>query len=313
MYKPFTPIDQQIELMQSRGMGTGTSTRSVLEREGYYAIINGYKDPFIDQEATRLAGDDRFLDGTTFEQVYALFLFDRNLRFLLFEIMTDAEALLRTCCSYTFSESHPDEKNAYLNPDNYILEGDRQRKVTGLIRALEKVIRTSEENRDGNGKAYMIHCLQHHDGEVPLWVLANDLTIGQIYWFFQALTMQDRGTIARRFTDLYAQSHKTAVEINSARLDTVYRRVKDFRNICAHDERLYCAHPHDKNATAFQLVRDLRFLTTKPRYLEFLQQLRSLLAKLDDKIPGRMDYVYASMGSSGLAELDDYMEEIRKC
>ncbi len=94
------------------------------------------------------------------------------------------------------------------------------------------------------------------------------------------------------------------VEITSARLDTVYRRVKDFKNICAHDERLYCAHSHDNNATVFQLVRDLRFLATKPQYLEFLQQLRSLLTKLGKEIPERMAYVYTCIHGYGI--LRDY-------
>ena len=28
------------------------------------------------------------------------------------------------------------------------------------------------------GKAYIRHCMEDHDGQVPLWVLANDLSLG---------------------------------------------------------------------------------------------------------------------------------------
>ena len=74
-------------------------------------------------------------------------------------------------------------------------------------------------------------------------------------------------------------------------LDKIYRRIKDFRNICAHDERLYCAHPHDRNITVFQLVKDLRLVTDKKRYLEFLQQLESLLMDLKQDIPEHIEVV----------------------
>ena len=52
-------------------------------------------------------------------------------------------------------------------------------------------------------------------GEVPLWVLCNDLTIGQIYWFFQAQGSVVRGNIARSFTALYKDSHRHGEEITS--------------------------------------------------------------------------------------------------
>ncbi|MBQ9057652.1 MAG: hypothetical protein IJ125_00530 [Atopobiaceae bacterium] len=53
MDKPFRSIDEQIELLQSRGIETDEKTGSILLREGYYQIINGYKDPFINKDVTK--------------------------------------------------------------------------------------------------------------------------------------------------------------------------------------------------------------------------------------------------------------------
>ena len=39
----------------------------VLRREGYYMIINGYKDLFLDSSVMRSSDGDRFLPGTSFE------------------------------------------------------------------------------------------------------------------------------------------------------------------------------------------------------------------------------------------------------
>ena len=80
MDKPFKSIDQQIELLESRGVATDGDSRSILMREGYYPIVNGYKAPFIDSVATKEAGDDRYRDGTRFSDMHELFLFDRDLR-----------------------------------------------------------------------------------------------------------------------------------------------------------------------------------------------------------------------------------------
>lgn len=101
-------------------------------------------------------------------------------------------------------------------------------------------------------------------------------------------------------------------EITSIQLDKIYRRIKDFRNICAHDERLYCAHPHDRNITVFQLVKDLRLVTDKKRYLEFLQQLESLLVNLEKDIPDYIGYVCCEMGLQNLDVLQTWIQTSRK-
>lgn len=82
MDKPFKTIEEQVELLEARGVATDDDTPEVLLREGYYSVVNGYKAPFIDKEKTESAKDDRYLPGTSFADIYALFMFDRELRML---------------------------------------------------------------------------------------------------------------------------------------------------------------------------------------------------------------------------------------
>lgn len=84
MAKEFKTIDQLVELMESRGIVTDDSTAATIRRESYYAIINGYKAPFLDRGAMKSSADDVYLRGTTFQQIYNLFMFDRHLRELTF-------------------------------------------------------------------------------------------------------------------------------------------------------------------------------------------------------------------------------------
>ena len=112
----------------------------ILEREGYYSVVNGYKDPFLDKEAGKRTHEDRYLTGTSFNDLYALFVFDRNLRFLLFRMTTLSEAILKTICSYEFTKENAEEKNPYLNIANYAETGKAHDKAVLLIPKLEKII-----------------------------------------------------------------------------------------------------------------------------------------------------------------------------
>ncbi|MCH4082688.1 MAG: hypothetical protein LKE92_11325 [Atopobiaceae bacterium] len=57
--KPFKTIDEQVEILRSRGLGISDQNRAAafLLRENYHAVVNGYKDAFLDLEASNLAGE----------------------------------------------------------------------------------------------------------------------------------------------------------------------------------------------------------------------------------------------------------------
>ena len=108
MAKEFKTIDQLVELMESRGIVTDNKTAAAIKRESYYAIINGYKAPFLDREAMKSSADDVYLEGTTFQQIYDLFMFDRNLRESTFPYLTAAESALKNAAVYAFCEKNRD-------------------------------------------------------------------------------------------------------------------------------------------------------------------------------------------------------------
>lgn len=66
--KPFKTVDEQIDLLESRGLAVldRDAAAAFLLRENYYSVVNGYKDAFLDLEATNLAGEDRYRSGATF-------------------------------------------------------------------------------------------------------------------------------------------------------------------------------------------------------------------------------------------------------
>lgn len=102
MAKEFLTIEQLVQLMESRGLQTDDETRAALRRESYYAVINGYKDPFLDKSAMQSLSEDRYKAGTKFQNIYDLFSFDRELRTLTFSYLTKAEAALKNSVVYAF-------------------------------------------------------------------------------------------------------------------------------------------------------------------------------------------------------------------
>ena len=72
MNKEFKTLDEQIAIMEHKGMiiENRDFAKDVLLRENYF-FLNGYRHLFLKSELDR-----KFIPGTTFEELYSLFLFD---------------------------------------------------------------------------------------------------------------------------------------------------------------------------------------------------------------------------------------------
>lgn len=77
-----------------------------------------------------------------------------------------------------------------------------------------------------------------------------------------------RNSIAKSFSDLYSVTHEIDKRISPRRLRLAYDYIKDFQNICAHDERLFCARvspSHDVNLVG--VLSDLELVLTRPTFV----------------------------------------------
>ena len=142
-------------------------------------MINGYKDFFLSPEMSAKVGDDVFVEGAAFNDVYRLFAFDRDLRATFMRYFAMAEAALKTVCAYKFTEAYSAEKNPYMNVVNYRAKYQRKGKALDLIGEFGKAIGLDKESDQWRKKTYLRHYIEDHDGEVPLWVLMNFVSLGQ--------------------------------------------------------------------------------------------------------------------------------------
>ena len=211
---------------------TNGKPKRFLEQENYYNVINGYKDLFLVKDSNNLPVEpELYQEDTHFNELKALFLFDRELRILLLKYLLIFENSIKTTIAYEFSKKYS-RKNAYLDIANFV--DNDPKKVLQQISILTKTIH-DKVDRTGAIK----HYIEEH-GEVPLWVLVNFLTMGNIANFYNILTDSMKNIIAKFYTDKYRTQNKDhTFRLSSADLSACLKVVNLVRNICAHDERLY--------------------------------------------------------------------------
>lgn len=303
MDKPFKTIEEQIGILESRGVLTNANTAGVLEREGYYSVVNGYKDLFLDRDATKDAGHDVYAPGTSFSDICRLFTFDRELRLTMFRYFAEAEAALKTVCAYKISEAHRDEAEPYLNPDNYRQDRRHRRMVEDFIDDLKKILHRPPHETGSFKRDYIEHYALNHDG-VPLWVLTNFLMLGQAFKLYDFQPDPVKDAIARSFSDLYGETHESRKRIGTRKLRLAYDHIKDFRNICAHDERLYCARVSPSKDISFaSMLDDLELVLTREEHARMLRDVLVLVTGLvGDLDSGHAIAVTKAMGIEDLTK-----------
>lgn len=239
MNKPFKTYRQQLNILRRRNLNIpdGSKAIRILKREGYYNIINGYKDIFLDELLSKQKQSDWYKNDMCFDYIYALYDFDRNFRQILLKYLLKMETAFKTKIAYHFSQKFKQNFN-YLDINNFD-PADPQR-ITALIARISKVITDNSEPKDQGGQFY--HYLDKYK-ELPLWVLVKKMTLGEIIHFFKALQPDMKESIITEVTTEYAKIYKIQQPLISDQASTSFYNMltflNQFRNICAHDERLY--------------------------------------------------------------------------
>ena len=215
--KIFRTIDEQIAILRGKGLiiENDEKTKDLLLRENYF-FINGYRHLFM-EPTTR----GKFLPGTTFEELYALFIFDRKMRNIFFKNILIVENNIKSFISYQLSKKYGFREKDYLNPKNFVQDKLSTRKVKDI---LNKVYRQSRIN--GRQHSATTHYMDSY-GYIPLWILVKVLSFGIVSEFFAILKPADQSEIAKYYG------------IDGTTLERYLSLLSNFRNVCAHEDILY--------------------------------------------------------------------------
>jgi abortive infection bacteriophage resistance protein len=116
MAQKFLTYEQQIaKLRDDKGLivTNEDEARKILEEIGYYSLIAGYKNLFINPAAKK------YTFGVTFDEIVALYHFDEQLRNLFFKYILQVERHLKSLISYYFCNKYGASQTEYLNPNNF--------------------------------------------------------------------------------------------------------------------------------------------------------------------------------------------------
>lgn len=217
MEKTFKTLEEQIEILKDKGLVINDieHAKSILLRENYF-FLTGYRFLFI-----KSMQDRRFNEGTTFEELYAMFLFDRQLRNILFKNILVFENNLKSITAYVMSKNHGFKEKNYLNKNNFVRDSSKNRQINDLIHKMKRQISI-------NGKQHSAtsHFIENY-GYIPLWVVVKVLSFGIVGELYTILQYEDKKEVADIFK----------IDIDS--FQSYLPILANYRNLCAHEDICY--------------------------------------------------------------------------
>lgn len=218
MAKPFLTYRQQIaKLRDEKGLiiTDETYAETMLRQNSYFALITGYKHLFKSETT------GKYKNGTSFEDLVALYEFDRGLRELFLRYLCQVERHIRSLISYYFSEKYGEAQQEYLDTTHYQSTGSNIQRVNKLINKLSNIIAPDSQY------TYIKHYVSRNHN-VPLWVLLNTVTFGTLSKMYMLLPQALQIKISSNFQG-----------INESQLTAILSILSKYRNVCAHNERLF--------------------------------------------------------------------------
>lgn len=217
MEKIFKTLDEQISILQSKGLTIPDENyaKEILLRENYF-FLSGYRHLFVESDVNRV-----FLPGTTFNELYSLFYFDRHIRNILFRNLLIIENNIKSIMAYHLSMKYGIREEQYLNPKNFVRDADRKRQVNDLLKKLKRQIRIN-----GGQHQATQHYIDHY-GYIPLWIVVKILSFGIVGEFYSILRPEDQRAIADFF------------HVRADDLLIWLPILANYRNLCAHEDVLY--------------------------------------------------------------------------
>ncbi|MHB1484248.1 MAG: Abi family protein [Saccharofermentanales bacterium] len=271
--KIFETYNSQLKILRKRGLIVKINAKKVLEFENYYNVINGYKDLFLDNANSI----ETYKAGAEFNEINALYEFDRELRFIFLKKLLKIENQVKSIIAYKFSEKY--EHDNYLKLMNFDSHNNNSSKLQDIMRVISTFQRAIS---DQSGKHNAVTHYVTKYGYVPLWVLVNVLTFGNISKFYGILKIQDRQAIAKEF----GIAHNVFF--------SYLKFMSMFRNLCAHDERLYNTKFTNTEIVSGLIHSKLEIPRTRHgKYLYGTNDLFALLICLKELLPKKQKGEFA--------------------
>lgn len=243
--KPANTPSEQVAEWQRRGMAVLDHTRAeqYISDIGYYRL-SAYCIPFYQPEA-----HEQFKPGVDFNDVLALYIFDRQLRLLVMDALERIEVAVRANLTDYMSITYGRDAFWYLDRSHFKSGFDHGRLLTDIQKLVDEERKrlTADENHVENRRSLTAgqkaelkirlrkeNAIRHFICEYnypplpPCWIVMEALTLGQLSHTYAGLRQHaDQKAIAR------------ALGTHAELLESWLKTLTSIRNFCAHHSRLW--------------------------------------------------------------------------
>jgi abortive infection bacteriophage resistance protein len=223
--KPFKEYDELLQVLRDRKMVIQDPLRAQrkLTQVGYYRL-SGYwytarKYKWLDDGKKEIHNE--FHSNTKFEEVFDLYLFDKQLRLEISDAIERIEIFLRTIIAHEIGRISP---LAYLDKKQFSKGAfDVDSKIPNYDEWLERHTKLLDETKED--------CIIHYrknSQPVPIWVACEVWDFGTMSRLFSMLSGKNQDLICKR------------IDIDSRKaLENWLINLNGIRNRCAHHSRVF--------------------------------------------------------------------------
>lgn len=224
----YTSIEYQIQKLKDQHLVITNEqfAYTQLEMCGYSNVIKGYRDPYV----IKKTGACVYRSDVSFEQVFSLYLLDKNLRNGVMAAMQDLEEHIKAAASDVISKSFGVDPVEYLKYRNYRNKRKRVPRfaLNGILDSLNHSLKS--------GKDPVKHYREVH-GTVPPWILFKNIYFSTVVNFidlFKADQLNDM--VCHLYSDI--SDVASFPVLRSLMMGTLFMCL-EYRNLAAHGARIY--------------------------------------------------------------------------
>lgn len=284
--KVYKTTKELLDELEAKGVKINHKIKAskLIKTYSYYSIVNSYKSIFKDSSGN-------YKDNVAFEEIYALYEFDKNLRAIFLKYILEIETLIRSLVAELISSKYGLQN--YLVLSNY----DQNINKKTIAENLNKI--KDEINRQNGKHEAVTHYLKVYNF-LPPFVLVKILTLGQLSRFYAMLKQADRQDISKEFN------------ISDRLLKQIMQNITMVRNRSAHNDILYSFHSKflisfkyininyivkDKSTNIYMIMKSMELLLDKIIAKQFEKSILKEIKKLSKKLKSiKIDDVLHLMG-----------------
>ena len=212
-HQPPMTIEEQVENLKSIGLivDDGEYAKKILNDISYFRLVKAYS---INLKPKNGNYDNK----TTFKEIVNLYLFNANLRQIIFPEIEKIEINVRCRMANYFAQQYG--VLGYLKAENFVNEEYHKEFLEDI-----------EQEIGRNSKAPFVRNFRenYEGGQLPMYALVEVFSFGTLSKFYKNMHNKDKKEIAKSFGVGYTY------------IESWLESISYVRNICAHYGRLYNA------------------------------------------------------------------------